>query len=218
MMNKWYNQLLNEIRTLGNRIFLYDPNYLLDDKNFSGELSKYYAIHEYQNDANFYLFLNKHSSDYMIIYSKVNISRDFIRTKFIRFELSLDSVFPDMDVKVLNLMDISYYQQIFNYYHEIKLYDQSIDAQQLILKSVWDIDMGELYSLTNNLKIALSYLIDDKEIPPSIIHLISEKLEMDLSILKGDKNLFNSWLEGLLKDYIQNIGDNNPSKYDFLII
>lgn len=213
-MNKWYQSLLREISRLGSRIFIYDPYGLLKDMNFKGDLSKEYAIHEFLDESDFYLFLNQHSSDNVIIYSKANVQRDYIKSNFIELELSLDSIFPDLDVEVLYQVDVCYYQQIFSYYHELKSHNQSIDTQQLILKSVWDIDLGELYSPTNNLKIALSYLIDDKEIPDSISNLISEKLSINIINLKNDMNLLNNWLEDLIKDYILAIVDKIPPKYD----
>ena len=213
-MNKWYQQLLNEIGTMGNRIFITDSHSLLCDMNFISDLSSEYVIHEYENDSDFYLFLNHHLNDKIIFYSNINISRDYIQSNFIQFELVLNSIFPDLEVELLDDVDVSFYQKIFNYYQELKSHCQSIETQQLILKSVWDLDFGELYSPTNNLKIALSFLIDDKELPASIIDLISKKLDTNVLKLKTDHNQFTSWLNELLNDYVLSITDDKHPKYD----
>mgnify|MGYP000874996722 CR=1 FL=1 len=151
-MNKWYENLLREIRNSGERIFVHDPHGLLEDLNFHAELSDEFLIRKYESDGDLYLFFNANSNEKILVYSRKKIIRDFISKNFNNIELTLKPVFPDLNHELLNQVDVSLYQQIYNYYMELKSHGKSLDTEQLILKSVWDIDLGELYSSTNNLK------------------------------------------------------------------
>ncbi len=89
-----------------------------------------------------------------------------------------------------------------------------MDTEQLIYKSVWGVDLGDLYSPTKNLKIALSYLIDDKDLDKSIIDKISEKLDINIQNIKENHNSFLDWLEKIIIDYISALDENNHPEYD----
>lgn len=213
-MNRWYQQLLNEIRYSGNKIFLDDPYELINDMNFESDLSKEYLIHEYKSDADLNLFYYGNLSSSILIFSKDEIQRDFISNNFNQIELDISLIFPDLDVNLIKNVDISYYQQIFDYYSELKSQGKSIDTEQLILKSVWDIDLGELYSLTNNLKVVLPFLIDSKEIPASILNKVSEKLDINIQKLNDNKNLLYKWLKNVVELYIKELSEDNVLSYD----
>jgi hypothetical protein len=213
-MNKWYQSLIKEIENSGNRIFLHDPNGLLDDMNLQGDLSLKYHLHQYRCDAELFIFLDKYQDESIIFYSKEEIQRGFISNQFSVIKLDLKTVFPDLDINILENMDVSFLQHIYNYYQELKSQDKSMDTEQLIFKSVWGVDLGDLYSPTNNLKIALSNLIDDKDLDKSIIEKISEKLDLNIQNLKENKQLFLDWIEEIILDYISALDENKHPKYD----
>lgn len=202
-----------EIKGLGDQIFIHDSHNLLNDMNFRGKLSAEYSIHKYQSDSDLYLFLNDYSNDKIIVFSSTNIERDFINTNFQKLELSFTSVFPDLDANLLGEVDVCFYQQIYSYYHELKSHGKSMDTQQLILKSVWNIDLGELYSPTNNLKVALSFLIDEKEIPESIREYVSLKLGIDLLDLKKNKAKLQDWILELISTYVRELKESKAHNY-----
>ena len=114
----------------------------------------------------------------------------------------------------MNDVDVSLYQQIYNYYLELKSHGKSLDTEQLILKSVWDIDLGELYSSTNNLKVALSYLIDGNDLPDFLIDSISKNLEVNLRNLKEDGVLTLKWLEKIILGYIDELKTNENHEFE----
>lgn len=213
-MNKWYQSLVKEIENSGNKIFIHDPNCLLDDMNLQGDLSLKYHLHQYQNDADLFISLNKFQNNPILVYSRDEIQRGFIFNQFNVIKLDLKSVFPDLDISILENMDVSFLQRIYNYYQELKSQDKSMDTEQLIFKSVWGVDLGDLYSPTNNFKIALSYLIDAKDLDKSIIDKISEKLDINIQNLKEKHNLFCDWLEKIILDYIVALDENNYPKYN----
>lgn len=214
-MNKWYQQLLIEIWSSGNKIFLYDHYGLMQDMNLRSDLSKEYLIHEYKSDADLNLFFYGNPSNNIIVFSKDDIQRDFISNNFNQFEIDLLSVFPNLDINLLKDIDVSYYQQIYDYNNELKSQGKSMDTEQLILKSLWDIDLGELYSLTNNLKVALSFLIGDKEIPESILGIVSDKLNINIFKLKENKSELYNWLKNLIESYIKELTESNIHSFDF---
>ena len=53
---KWYGSLIRKIENNGNNLFIYDLEYLLDDRNFLNDLSKKYEIFKYENDSDYYKF------------------------------------------------------------------------------------------------------------------------------------------------------------------
>lgn len=213
-MNKWYQSLTKEIENSGNRIFLHDPNGLLDDMNLQGDLSLKYHLHQYQNDADLFIFLDKYQDEPILIYSKEEIQRGFISNQFSVIKLDLKLVFPDLDINILENMDVSFLQRIYNYYQELKSQDKSMDTEQLVFKSVWGVDLGDLYSATNNLKIALSYLIDDKDLDKSILEKISKKLGLKIQNLKENQQLFLDWIKEIILNYISALDEDNHPKYD----
>lgn len=213
-MNKWYQSLVKEIENSGDRIFLHDPNGLLDDMNLQGDLSLKYHLHQYKCDADLFIFLNKFQDEPILVYSKEEIQRGFISNQFSVIKLDLKSVFSDLDINILENMDVSFLQRIYNYYQELKSQDKSMDTEQLIFKSVWGVDLGDLYSPTNNLKIVLSYLIDDKDLDKSIIEKISKKLDLNIQNLKENQQLFLDWIEEIILDYISALDEDKCPKYD----
>lgn len=213
-MKKWYDNLKRNIYQSGDKLFIHDPHGLLEDFNFHAELSIECLIHEYQSDGDLFLFFSENSQKKILVYSKNKIIRDFISKNFNTLKLTLKPVFPDLNQKLLNDVDVSLYQQIYSYYLELKSHGKSLDTEQLILKSVWDIDLGELFSLTNNLKIALAYLIDDKDLPEPLINSISENLGVNLWNFKEDKLVTLNWLEKIILGYIDELNSNKKHEYN----
>lgn len=213
-MKQWYENLLREIKHSGERIFIHDPHGLLEDLNFHAELFSEFLIHKYVSDGDLYLFFNANSNEKILVYSREKIIRDFVSKNFNNIELTLKPVFPDLNLELIYQVDVSLYQEIYNYYMELKSHGKSLDTEQLILKSVWDIDLGELYSSTNNLKISLSYLIDNKDLPESLIEPISNNLGVNLSNLKEDNSLTLKWLENIILGYINELKTDKKHEFD----
>lgn len=214
-MKKWYSEILKDLRKLGNKIFVQDTYDLFRDKNLMNELVKKYKIHEYKSDASLYLFFSKNKDNPMIVYSHRNILSDFINKNFKKKELLLSDIFPELDSELLGQLDSSYYQTIYNYYSERKNNGLVVgDTEDLILKSVWDIDIGKMHSLTENLKIALSYIVDNKEIPKTIISQVSKKVEKDIFDLKNNESDFILWIKNLIKKYISEKEKDKFPTYD----
>lgn len=213
-MKKWYENLLREIIQSGERIFIHDPHGLLNDLNFHAEISKEFLMHKYSSDGDLFLFFSGSSQNKILVYSRRRIVREFVSKNFNEIELSLKLVFPDLNLELIDEVDVSLYQQIYNYYLELKSHGKSMDTEQLILKSVWDIDLGELYSPTSNLKVALSYLIGEKEIPDSIIDSVSGNLGIDLRNFKNNQDLMLRWLEKLILGYIDEIKFQKEHEFD----
>jgi len=71
-----------------------------------------------------------------------------------------------------------------------------------------------LYSFTENLKIALLFIIDWKDIPDSIISKVSEKLSVELKILRSEKKIFIQWMKGVINDHVDSINTGTVPKYD----
>ena len=82
------------------------------------------------------------------------------------------------------------------------------------MKSIWGIDIGQLYSFTENLKIALSFVIDSKDIPDAIADKVSKKLSVDLRILRNEKKTFIEWIRNIINEYIKTKESDDKPKYD----
>jgi hypothetical protein len=213
-MEKWYDNSVKEIYHLGNKIFIYDPHNLLKDLNFYNELSKTFVIHEYKSDGDLYKFYYENNENKIIVFSKNKIQLGFINRNFNIKEIRINDVFKDLDEKLLKEIDITYYQKFFNYYNTIKSQGRIIETEDILLRSIWDIDLGKLYSPTSNLKIAFSYIIDNKDIPEKIIKSVSEKLSIDLKKLKQDKQKFVNFIQKINSEYITASKSGNVSKYN----
>jgi len=112
-------------------------------------------------------------------------------------------------------VDVSYYQKIFNYYGELKSQGRMIDnTEDIVLKSIWNIDLGYLYSDTENLKIALSYIVDKKDIPLQIIEKVSRKLSKDIRAMQSSPESIGSWIKELLLNYATEKKQGSTPKYE----
>lgn len=223
-MKKWYNEILKDLRKLGDKIFVIDTLGLLNEKNLFKELTNRYKIHEYKDDGSLYLFFNKNKEKNILVISSKNIQRDFIDKNFQKRELVLSDIFPDLDIDIIKDLDISYYQTLYNDYTERKNQGLVIGStEDFVLKSIWDIDIGKLHSNTENLKIALAYIVDKKDVPESIINKISKKLSIDITELREKPDVFIIWIKNILKGYliekerneipIYNLADQNIQFY-----
>ncbi|MBU1622027.1 MAG: PglZ domain-containing protein, partial [Nanoarchaeota archaeon] len=214
-MKKWYSGILKDLRKLGDKIFVIDNLGLLNEKNLFKELINQYKIHEYKDDGSLHLFFNKNKEKKILIISSKNIQRDFIDKNFQIKELVLRNIFPDLDVDIIKELDISYYQTLYNDYTERKNQGLVIGStEDFVLKCVWGIDLGKLHSNTENLKIALAYIVDNKDVPELIINKISKKLSVNISELRNKPNDFISWVKGLLKEYLIEKQRNEVLVYD----
>ncbi|MDR3292413.1 MAG: PglZ domain-containing protein [Methanobrevibacter sp.] len=212
-MKRWYKPLLRLIEEYGNKLWIQDSNGLLKDKNFYGELlSLKYKIHQYHDDTELILFEKKNESFKIIIYSDDKIPR--FSNKFQVVDLNLSIVFPDLDLNILKNMDVSYFQKIYDYYNILNSQNKPIDTEQIIFQSVWNVDVGNLHSSPiENLKIALSYLVDNKDFDENIINIVSNNLRIDLKSLKKG-NFLSLWIESIILNYIDEINNEKPLKYD----
>lgn len=205
---EWYSSLIKKIKKHENNIFVYDLNHLLDDKNFFKELSSIYKIFKYKNDNDYFQFKAFTSDKPKLIYSNKNIRRNFFKNII---SISIEDVFPYLNADILENIDVTYFQKIFDYCNQFKSVNPN-ETQNIIFKSVWGVDLGELYSPTNNLKVALDYLIRNKELDSSILKIISNNLNIDLNLLSNDEYKKYNWFEKLFLNYI----DEDPfvHKYD----
>jgi len=208
-MNKWYTSLLKKIKNSGNRVFLTDTNSLLNDRNFCNDLSSLFTIHKYKNESEFYLFLEKHENENILIYSKEDNHNTYIQDNFDNFDLNLSSIFPGLELNILNNMDVSYLQQIYDHYNLLKSKDIHINTKSIIFKSIWNLNPEDLYSPTENLKIILSYLIDKKDFDTSILETISKNLSINLNNFD-----LENWIEDIIINYISSINKNSIPKFD----
>ena len=213
-MKKWYSSILREIRKLGNRIFVYDPHGLLREPNFYKELSEKYKLHQYKNDGELFRFYHAHTTQPMIVFSRKSVQRGFIDQNLKRISIAPSDVFEELNSEMMRKIDVSYYQTIYNYYSELRSQGRIIDnTEDILLKSIWNIDIGQLFSLTENLKIALSYLVDQKEIPPVILEKVTDKLGEDLNSLR-DESQFKEWIQEIIADYLKAKKEARVPKFD----
>ena len=202
-MKKWYSEILKDLRKLGDKIFVVDVLGLLNEKNLLKELRSKFKIHEYKDDGSLYLFFNKNKEKKIIVISSKSIQRDFIDKNFQSIGLSLSNIFPGLNIDIIKELDISYYQTLYNDYIERK--NQGLmmpSTEDFVLKSIWDIDLGKLHSNTENLKIALAYIVDHKDVPELIINKISKKLSVNINELRDNPENFIIWIKNLLKEYL----------------
>lgn len=202
-MKKWYSEILKDLRKLGDKIFVVDILGLLNEKNLLKELRSKFKIHEYKDDGSLYLFFNKNKEKKIIVISSKSIQRDFIDKNFQSIGLSLSNIFPGLNIDIIKELDISYYQTLYNDYIERK--NQGLmmpSTEDFVLKSIWDIDLGKLHSNTENLKIALAYIVDHKDVPELIINKISKKLSVNINELRDNPENFIIWIKNLLKEYL----------------
>lgn len=201
-MKKWYSSFLRDVRGLGDKVFVVDPYNLLRDPNFFKEISDKYAVHKYNTDNDFFRFSSINSGKPLLVYSSSDIRRGFINS-YKKTVLELSEVFDGLNNNILKEVDISFYQKIFNDYQSIKSEGRLVDrTEDFILKSVWGIDLGSIHSPTENLKIALAYIVDGRNIPDSMIAPVSRTLSKDIKALKNDSRLFSDWLKGILISYV----------------
>jgi hypothetical protein len=205
-MDKWYKALLKKIKNSGDKIFVYDANNLLKDKNFYKELNSTYNLHEFKTDSNLTKFFYENNK--ILIFSNEKIQTKFIRDNLGFIDLNLNLVFPDLDTNMINNMDVSYFQEIYNYYMELKSQNKSMDTELLIFKSIWDIDKLKLKIPTENLKIAFSYFLDEKDFDDSILNIIF----FNLNISKEDFN--EKFIENILLDCVNDINNNKKPEFD----
>lgn len=198
---KWYNSLIKKIENYGNNIFLYDLDSLLEDKNFLKDISSDYEIFKYENDEDFFRFKTS-KSQYKIIYSNINVKRSFIKNPLF---ISINDVFDNLDQSIIRNTDVCFYQKIFDYCIESESHNLRIspeNTENIIFQSIWNIDLGMLFNPTNNLKVALDYLIDKRRLDDSIIQIISDKLDINLKDLVYDDIKIKKWVESLILSYI----------------
>ena len=207
---KWYDSLIKKIENYGNSIFLYDLDGLLEDKNFIRDLSSHYEIFKYEKDEDYFKFKTSKSTS-KLIYSNTDVKRYFIRDPLY---ISINDVFENLNYSIMLNTDVSFYQKIYDYCIESESHNLTIspeNTENIIFKSVWNIDLGMLFNPTNNLKVALDYLINKRRLDDSIITIISDKLDIDLNDLVEDDNKIRNWAESLILNYI----DENQFNHKF---
>ena len=100
-------------------------------------------------------------------------------------------------------LDSSYYQTLHSDYCIRKNLGLDVEStEEFVLKSLWNIDLSKLHSLTENFKIALTYIIDDTGLPEYIIDGASKRLEADLRELKVSRRDFISWVKSQITAYV----------------
>ena len=207
---KWYDSLIKKIQNYGNNIFLYDLDGLLDDRNFLRDLSINYEIFKYEKDEDFFRFKTSKSQS-KLIYSNTDIRRSFIKNPLF---ISINDVFENLNHSIMRNTDVSFYQKIFDYCEESESHNLTIspeNTENIIFQSVWNIDLGMLFNPTNNLKVALDYLINKRRLDDSIIQIISEKIGVDLRSLVSDDNKIKDWVESLILNFM----DENQFNHKF---
>lgn len=207
---KWYDSLIKKIQNYGNNIFLYDLDGLLEDRNFLRDLSVNYEIFKYEKDEDFFRFKTSKSQS-KLIYSNTDIRRSFIKNPLF---ISINDVFENLNHSIMRNTDVSFYQKIFDYCEESESHNLTIspeNTENIIFQSVWNIDLGMLFNPTNNLKVALDYLINKRRLDDSIIQIISEKIGVDLKSIVNDDNKIKMWIESLILNFM----DENQFNHKF---
>ena len=207
---KWYDSLIKKIQNYGNNIFLYDLDGLLEDRNFLRDLSINYEIFKYEKDEDFFRFKTSKSQS-KLIYSNTDVQRSFIKNPLF---ISINDVFENLNHSIMRNTDVSFYQKIFDYCEESESHNLTIspeNTENIIFQSVWNIDLGMLFNPTNNLKVALDYLINKRRLDDSIIQIISEKIGVDLRSLVSDDNKIKDWVESLILNFM----DENQFNHKF---
>lgn len=199
---KWYDSLIKKIEDNGNNIFLYDLECLLSDRNFYKDLSQKYEIFHYKNDGDYFRFKNLISTKSKLMYSNEPVKRAFTKNAF---KISVGDVFNNLDETILDNMDVSYYQKLFDYCRESEANNLVIsrdNTQNIIFQCIWGIDLGMLFNPTMNLRIGLEYLIDKKELDDFIIEKISKNLNINFKQLFEDETKISEFIESLILNYI----------------
>ena len=214
---KWYDSLIKKIENYGNNIFLYDLDDLLKDKNFFRHLSSSYEIFKYEKDEDYFRFKTSKSQS-KIIYSNFEIKRSFIKNPLF---ISIKDVFDYLDDSIIRNTDVCFYQKIFDYCNESESHDITMspeNTRNIIFKSVWNVDLGMLFNPTNNLKVALDYLINKRKFDDSIIQIISDNLNINLREFFDDEDKIKGWAESLILNFIdENQYDHRFNLSDSLI-
>jgi hypothetical protein len=214
-MKKWYSNILKTLWKLGDRVCIEDAYGLLRDQNLLNEISRKFVLYEYKTDGDFFMFFEINKDKKIVIYSNKSLQKSFIDTKFKKLVLEISSVFEDLDPLIIKNVDVSYYQKIFNYYSELKSQGRMIDnTEDVVLNSIWDIDLGHLYSDTENLKIALSFIVDKKDIPSQIIEKVSRKLSKDILSMQSNSEAISAWIKELLLNYAAEKKQGIDPKYE----
>ena len=136
---KWYDSLIKKIEDNGNNLFLYDLECLLNDKNFYKDLSQKYEIFYYEDDSDYFHFINLDSSKSKLIYSNKHVQRSFTQNAI---KISSCDVFDKLDCNILKNMDVKYYQTLFNYCIESEANNFIISRENtldIIFQCIWGI-------------------------------------------------------------------------------
>ena len=208
---KWYDSLIRKIENNGNNLFIYDLEYLLDDRNFLNDLSKKYEIFKYENDSDYYKFKSYETSKLKLIYSNFHIKRTFTQDAL---KISSSDVFSNLDEYILKNMDVKYYQRVFDYCMESEANNFVISRENtldIIFQSIWGINLSMLFNPTENLRVGLEYLIDKTNLDNFIIEKISNNLNINFKELSNDENKIKEFIESLILDYIS----ENQFKHKF---
>ena len=208
---KWYDSLIKKIEDNGNNLFLYDLECLLEDKNFYKDLSQKYEIFYYEDDSDYFHFINLDSSKSKLIYSNKHVQRSFTQNAI---KISSCDVFDKLDCNILKNMDVKYYQTLFNYCLESESNNFIISRENtldIIFQCIWGINLSLLFNPTENLRVALEYLIDEINLDDFIIEKISKNLKINLKELYGDDVKIHKFIEDLIINYIS----ENQFKHEF---
>lgn len=208
---KWYDSLIKKIEDNGNSLFLYDLECLLNDKNFYKDLSQKYEIFCYKEDSDYFHFINLDSSKSKLIYSNKHVQRSFTQNAI---KISSRDVFDKLDYNILKNMDVKYYQTLFNYCMESEANNFIISRENtldIIFQCIWGINLSLLFNPTENLRVALEYLIDETNLDDFIIEKISNNLKINLKELYGDDVKIHKFIEDLIINYIS----ENQFKHEF---
>lgn len=208
---KWYDSLIKKIEDNGNSLFLYDLECLLNDKNFYKDLSQKYEIFCYKEDSDYFHFINLDSSKSKLIYSNKHVQRSFTQNAI---KISSRDVFDKLDYNILKNMDVKYYQTLFNYCMESEANNFIISRENtldIIFQCIWGINLSLLFNPTENLRVALEYLIDETNLDDFIIEKISNNLKINLKELYGDDVKIHKFIEDLIINYIS----ENQFRHEF---
>ena len=208
---KWYDSLIRKIENNGNNLFIYDLEYLLDDKNFLKDLSKKYDIFKYENDSDYYKFKSFETSKFKLIYSNFHIKSSFTQDAL---TITSSDVFRNLNENILKNMDVKYYQRVFDYCMESEANNFVISRENtldIIFQSIWGINLSMLFNPTENLRVGLEYLIDKTNLDTIIIEKISNNLNINFKELSKDENKIKEFIESLILDYIS----ENQFKHKF---
>lgn len=199
-MEKWYSRIVEKIKhNQYSRLFVRDKSGLMNSIELRDSINGIYpVIHNYNSEIELRLFLRETDEPVLIITNNdLSLPTDFER-KYKIINIDLKDVFPNLDERALDWLNINEIQELFYIYQKSNLTYKSLNYQEtlrFVLKNLYELDFAP-----NRKEQIISFLIKYYFVNEALSGALQKYIEeyatgwkIDLSFFLNKKSFYN-WL------------------------